>query len=72
MPGWTNYVKRNQYLTYDVTDMVRAGLSIAALMHLMGHAQVQTTLRYVSLAPADVWHEFERVVQRPLPPPADR
>jgi hypothetical protein len=40
-------------------------------MHLLGHAHVQTTLRYVSLTPADVWREFERAVQRKIPNPAD-
>jgi integrase/recombinase XerD len=52
-------------------DMVRAGVSLPALMHLLGHAHVQTTLRYVSLTPADVWREFERAVQRKIPNPAD-
>jgi site-specific recombinase XerD len=27
--------------------MVRAGISLPALMHLMGHAQIHTTMRYV-------------------------
>ncbi|MBI3347555.1 MAG: site-specific integrase [Burkholderiales bacterium] len=41
-------------------DMVRAGVSIPALMHLLGHTHVHTTMRYVSLSLADVWREFER------------
>jgi integrase len=49
-------------------DMVRAGVSLPALMRLLGHAHVQTTLRYASLTPADVWREFERAVQRKIPP----
>ena len=28
------------------SDMVREGVSLPALMHLMGHAQIQTTARY--------------------------
>jgi len=56
-------------------DMVRAGIALPALMHLMGHAQIRTTMRYVHLAPQDVWREFARAVQtlRPrlvLPGPA--
>ena len=43
--------------------MIRAGLSLPALMQLMGHADIQTTLLYVSLTPADVWREFTRAVQ---------
>jgi integrase/recombinase XerD len=33
------------------SDMVRAGISLPALMQLMGHAQIQTTLVYVQLTP---------------------
>ncbi|MGB7097343.1 MAG: tyrosine-type recombinase/integrase [Xanthobacteraceae bacterium] len=43
-------------------DMVRAGISLPALQHLMGHAQIHTTLLYVQLAPADVWREYSRAV----------
>jgi integrase len=32
-------------------DMVRAGISLPALQHLMGHAQICTTMLYVQLAP---------------------
>jgi hypothetical protein len=31
------------------SDMVRAGVSLPALMQLMGHADIQTTLRYVQV-----------------------
>jgi integrase/recombinase XerD len=44
-------------------DMVRAGISLPALMHLMGHAQIHTTLLYVELAPQDIWREFARAIQ---------
>jgi integrase/recombinase XerD len=53
-------------------DMVRSGISLPALMHLMGHAQIHTTMLYVQLAPQDVWHEFARAIQnrvRLLSPP---
>jgi integrase len=43
-------------------DMVRAGISLPALMHLMGHAQIRTTMLYVELAPQDVWREYARAV----------
>jgi integrase/recombinase XerD len=49
------------------TDMVRAGMSLPALMHLMGHADIQTTMLYVQLAPEDVWREYARAVQQRLP-----
>ena len=44
-------------------DMVRAGISLPALQHLMGHSQIQTTMLYVQLAPQDVWREYARAVQ---------
>ena len=48
------------------TDMVRAGISLPALMHLMGHADIHTTMLYVQLAPEDVWREYARAVAQRL------
>jgi site-specific recombinase XerD len=45
-------------------DMVRAGISLPALQHLMGHSQIHTTLLYVQLAPHDVWREYARAVEK--------
>jgi site-specific recombinase XerD len=53
------------------SDMIRAGISLPALMQLMGHAQIQTTLVYIQLTPQDVWEQYTRVVAqhiRPAPP----
>jgi site-specific recombinase XerD len=53
------------------SDMIRAGISLPALMQLMGHAQIQTTLVYVQLTPQDVWEQYARAVAkhiRPTPP----
>jgi integrase len=52
------------------SDMIRAGMSLPALMQLMGHADIQTTLLYVSVTPQDVYLEYARAVAqhiRPLP-----
>jgi site-specific recombinase XerD len=46
------------------SDMVRAGMSLPALQQLLGHAQIQTTLLYVQLAPQDVWREYARALQK--------
>ena len=51
-------------------DMVRAGMSLPALMQLMGHSDIETTLRYVHVAPQDVYIEYTRAVAqciRPVP-----
>jgi site-specific recombinase XerD len=49
---------------------VRAGVSLPALMQLMGHADIQTTLLYVRVTPQDVYLQYARAVTqqiRPLP-----
>ena len=52
------------------TDMVRAGVSLPALMRLMGHANIQTTLVYVEVTPLDVYQQYARAAAqliRPVP-----
>jgi len=52
------------------SDMVRAGVSLPALMQLMGHADIQTTLLYVRVTPQDVYLQYAQAVAqriRPLP-----
>jgi hypothetical protein len=44
--------------------MVRAGISLPALQHLMGHSQIHTTMLYVELAPQDVWRDYARAVAK--------
>jgi len=45
------------------SDMARAGISLPALMKLMGHGDIHTTMIYVEISPKDVWEEFHRVVR---------
>jgi site-specific recombinase XerD len=50
--------------------MLRAGISLPALMELMGHADIQTTLRYVQVTPQEVFLQYARAVAqliRPIP-----
>lgn len=52
------------------TDMVRAGVSLPALMRLMGHTNIQTTLIYVEVTPLDVYQQYARAAAqliRPVP-----
>ena len=44
------------------SDMVRAGVSLPALMKLMGHANIQTTLVYVDVTPLEVYQQYARAV----------
>ena len=46
------------------TDMIRAGVSLPALMRLMGHSQIHTTMLYVELSPQDVWREYHRALEK--------
>jgi site-specific recombinase XerD len=46
------------------SDMIRAGVSMPALMRLMGHAHIQTTMLYIQLTPHDVFAEYARAVAR--------
>ena len=52
------------------SDMVRAGISLPALKQLMGHSDIQTTLRYVQITPQDVYLQYTHAVAqlvRPIP-----
>jgi len=44
--------------------MVRAGMSLPALQHLLGHSQIRTTMLYVQLAPQDIWREYGRAIEK--------
>jgi integrase len=44
------------------SDMITAGVSLPALMQLMGHADIQTTLVYLQLTPKDVYDQYARAV----------
>jgi site-specific recombinase XerD len=46
------------------SDMIRAGVSLPALMRLMGHAYIHTTMLYIQLTPQDVFAEYVRAVKR--------
>ena len=50
------------------SDMVRAGISLPALMQLMGHSDIQTTLRYAQITPQDVYLQYARAVAQHLRP----
>jgi site-specific recombinase XerD len=45
-------------------DMVRGGVSLPALQHLMGHTQIRTTMLYVQLAPQDIWREYRSAIAK--------
>jgi integrase len=50
------------------SDMVRAGISLPALMQLMGHADIETTMHYVKVSPQDVYLQYARAVAQCIHP----
>jgi len=50
------------------SDMVSAGISLPALMHLMGHSRIETTMLYVELSPQEVWRQFHLAVSKRTQP----
>jgi integrase len=50
------------------TDMVRAGISLPALMQLMGHAAIETTMHYVQVSPQDVYLQYARAAAQCIHP----
>ena len=50
------------------SDMIRAGVSLPALQRLMGHSNIETTLLYIQISPADVYQEYARAVARQTAP----
>ena len=50
------------------SDLVRAGISLPALMHLLGHAHISTTMIYLQIAPRDVFEQYARAVAQHVRP----
>jgi len=50
------------------SDMVRAGISLPALMQLLGHASISTTMICVQVSPRDVMEQYARAVAQRLQP----
>ena len=41
------------------TEMLRLGVSLPALMHLLGHKDIRMTMRYVEVSQLDLHREFD-------------
>jgi hypothetical protein len=51
------------------TEMLRLGVSLKALMQLLGHKDIRMTLRYVQVTQQDLQREFHQARQRAAQPP---
>jgi site-specific recombinase XerD len=49
------------------SEMARAGVSLPALMQLMGHSEIDTTMLYVQISRQDVWRQYIQAVQNRVP-----
>jgi integrase len=76
--GCTGRVNPHRLRHSFATEMVRLGVSLPALMQMMGHRDIRMTLRYVEVVQLDLQREFHRarqstaslysIPQLPLPP----
>lgn len=71
--GISAHIVPHQLRHTYATTMLRAGVSLPALMKLLGHRTANMTLRYVEITQNDLQHEFHLARQNPrhlLPLPA--
>jgi hypothetical protein len=71
--GITAHIVPHQMRHTYATSMLRAGVSLPALMKLLGHRTANMTLRYVEITQQDLQREFHLAQQHPrhlIPLPA--
>jgi site-specific recombinase XerD len=64
--GCTSRVIPHRLRHSFATEMVRLGVSLPALMQMLGHKDVRMTLRYVEVVQLDLQREFHRARQNPV------
>jgi site-specific recombinase XerD len=64
--GCTGRVTPHRLRHSFATEMVRLGVSLPALMQMLGHKDIRMTLRYVEVVQLDLQREFHRARQNPL------
>ena len=64
--GCTGRVTPHRLRHSFATEMVRLGVSLPALMQILGHKDVRMTLRYVEVVQLDLQREFHRARQNPV------
>jgi site-specific recombinase XerD len=61
--GCSRRVTPHQLRHTYATEMLRAGASLPALMHLLGHKTITMTLRYLQVTQSDLQREYHRARQ---------
>jgi len=64
--GCTGRVNPHRLRHSFATEMVRLGVSLPALMQMLGHKDIRMTMRYVEVVQLDLQPEFHRARQNPL------
>lgn len=64
--GCTGRVTPHRLRHCFATEMVRLGVSLPALMQMLGHKDIRMTMRYVEVVQLDLQREFHRARQNPL------
>jgi site-specific recombinase XerD len=62
--GCTSHVNPHRLRHSFATEMVRLGVSLPALMRMMGHRDIRMTLRYVEVVQLDLQREFHRAREK--------
>jgi len=62
--GCTGRVNPHRLRHSFATEMVRLGVSLPALMRMMGHRDIRMTLRYVEVVQLDLQREFHRAREK--------
>jgi len=62
--GCTGRVHPHRLRHSFATEMVRLGVSLPALMQMMGHRDIRMTLRYVEVVQLDLQREFHRAREK--------
>jgi len=66
--GCSTHVTLHQLRHSFATEMLRLGVSLPALMHLLGHRDIRMTLRYTQVTQQDIQREFHRARQNAAQP----
>jgi hypothetical protein len=64
--GCTGWVTPHRLRHSFATEMVRLGVSLPALMQMLGHKDIRMTMRYVEVVQLDLQREFHRARQNPV------
>jgi site-specific recombinase XerD len=66
--GCSTPVTPHQLRHTYATEMIRLGVSLPALMRLLGHQDIRMTLRYVQVTPQDLQREYHQARQNAAHP----